>query len=166
MARPTTKEDLLKQAESNYDKLQELIEPVDRKLVEKPGACEDWSIKDILAHLHEWHEMVLSWQEIGEKGEVPAIPSEKYNWKQTPELNHDIYEKYKNTPLKEIEKKFAQSHKKVMDVINAHTNKQLFTRAHYKWTGNNALGAYLISSTSSHYDWAIKLIKKFLKAQG
>ncbi|MEL6140134.1 MAG: ClbS/DfsB family four-helix bundle protein, partial [Bacteroidota bacterium] len=35
----------------------------------------------------------------------------------------------------------------------------------YAWTGTTSLGAYLISSTSSHYDWAYKLIKRCKKKE-
>ncbi|MCR5436700.1 MAG: ClbS/DfsB family four-helix bundle protein, partial [Treponema sp.] len=31
------------------------------------------------------------------------------------------------------------------------------------WTGNAALGAYFVSTTSSHYDWAMKKIKAHKK---
>ena len=30
----------------------------------------------------------------------------------------------------------------------------------YKWTGNNAMGAYFVSATSSHYHWATKHLKR------
>ena len=42
---------------------------------------------------------------------------------------------------------------------------ELFEKKRYKWTGSTSLGAYLVSATSSHYDWAFKLIKKCLKKQ-
>ena len=29
-------------------------------------------------------------------------------------------------------------------------------RKKFDWTGNTTLGSYFISSTASHYDWAIK----------
>ena len=31
------------------------------------------------------------------------------------------------------------------------------------WTGNAALGDYCVSTTSSHYDWAMKKIKAHIK---
>ena len=45
------------------------------------------------------------------------------------------------------------------------TKKMKFSieKKKYKWTGSTSLGAYLVSATSSHYDWAYKLIKKCLK---
>jgi hypothetical protein len=58
---------------------------------------------------------------------------------------------------------FERSHGEVMALIEAHTDAELFTRKRYAWTGSTSLGAYLVSCTSSHYDWALKLIRKGLK---
>jgi hypothetical protein len=55
------------------------------------------------------------------------------------------------------------SYQDIQKLIIAHTNEELFEKKRYKWTGSTSLGAYLISNTSSHYDWAIKLIKKSMK---
>ena len=34
-----------------------------RRTAKSPGACEAWSVKDLLAHLHAWHQMTLSCEE-------------------------------------------------------------------------------------------------------
>jgi len=28
---------------------------------DRPGACAEWSVKDILAHLDAWHDLFLGW---------------------------------------------------------------------------------------------------------
>ena len=58
---------------------------------------------------------------------------------------------------------FQKSFEKVFSIIEKHTDEELFTKKKYKWTGSTSLGSYLISATSSHYDWALKLMKKELK---
>lgn len=58
---------------------------------------------------------------------------------------------------------FQISFEKVFPIIEKHTDEELFTKKKYKWTGSTSLGSYLISATSSHYDWALKLMKKGLK---
>jgi hypothetical protein len=52
-----------------------------------------------------------------------------------------------------------ESHGKVMDLIETFSNDELFAKT-FKWTGGSTLGAYCVSVTSSHYDWAMKKIKK------
>ena len=43
-----------------------------------------------------------------------------------------------------------------MTLIGKFTNEELFTKAHFPWTGTTSLDSYCVSATSSHYEWAIK----------
>lgn len=53
----------------------------------------------------------------------------------------------------------------IQNLIETHSDEELFEKKKYQWTGTTSLGAYLISATSSHYDWAYKLIRKAAKSQ-
>lgn len=163
MPRPKTKEELLEANREEFEKLISLIEPLSVTIILKSGACGQWSIKDILAHLHAWHNLYLTWYREGMAGEKPQMPAQGYTWKTTPALNESIYQEYKDTPLNEVLEKFKESHHKLLEIINSHTDEELFIKKRYAWTGSTSLGSYTVSCTSSHYDWAIKLIKKSLK---
>ncbi|MCG8372603.1 MAG: ClbS/DfsB family four-helix bundle protein [Balneolales bacterium] len=162
MARPKSKEELLLASETNMQKLWDFINnlPEEKRTSDFPEGTLNRNIRDVLAHLHHWHLLVFQWYEIGMKGEKPSIPAEGYTWRTTPELNRSIREQYATISFKESKKLLGESHQKITDMIRSHTNDELFERKRYKWTGTNALGAYFVSATSSHYDWALKLIKK------
>ncbi|WKN41375.1 ClbS/DfsB family four-helix bundle protein [Tunicatimonas pelagia] len=165
MPRPKTKPELQKQSQENFKKLNDYVAAFssEEQQAEFPGGTMNRNIRDVLAHLHHWHLMFLDWYEVGTKGEKPAIPAPGYTWKTTPELNRKIWEKYRKMVLSEVQQKLKQSHAKVEKVIEQHSGKELFEKKRYKWTGSTSLGAYLISATASHYDWAYKLIKKCKK---
>lgn len=163
MARPTTKEELLHLSQANYKKLNDLIESISDPNKEFPEGTMNRNIRDVLAHLHYWHLMMLNWYEVGMKGEKPEMPAKGYSWKDTPELNKEIWKKYQKVDFNEIKSLFNDSYQDIQKIIKKHTNEELFEKKKYKWTGTTSLGSYLISATSSHYDWAIKLIKKVLK---
>jgi len=121
---------------------------------------QDKNARDLLMHLHAWHEMFLKWYGDNMAGkETPFLP-EGFSWKMTPELNREFWKGYQDVTLDGAKKLVRESHKKVMEIAKKHTNEELFTKGYYKWTGTTSLGAYLISATSSHYDWAVKLLKK------
>lgn len=163
MARPTTKEELLHLSQANYKKLNDLIESISDPNEEFPEGTMNRNIRDVLAHLHHWHLMMLNWYEVGMKGEKPEMPAKGYSWKDTPELNKEIWKKYQKVDFNETKSLFNDSYQDIQKIIEKHTNEELFEKKKYKWTGTTSLGSYLISATSSHYDWAIKLIKKTLK---
>jgi hypothetical protein len=162
MPRPKTKDELLEASQREFEKLLSLIEPLTEETICKSSACENWSIKDILAHLYAWHEMYLTWYREGMAGEKPEMPAPGYTWKTTPELNERIFKDYKDVPYQEVLDKLNESHQKVMEIIRQHSDEELFTKKRYAWTGSTSLGSYTVSNTSSHYDWANKHIKKFL----
>lgn len=131
---------------------------------EFPEQYMNRNIRDVLGHLYHWHLMFLEWYSVGMKGNKPEMPTKGYTWKMTPELNKVIHSKYINTELDDIQKRLDHSHRKILSIINKHTNEELFEKKKYAWTGSTSLGQYIISATSSHYDWAIKFIKKCTKA--
>ena len=168
MARPTNKKELVELAGINFNKLLEFINELPDEI--KNGVFKnnelndrDKTISDVICHLHEWHLMMQNWYKIGMSGKKPAIPAEDVTWQTLPVLNHRIYEKYKGTELKKAITIFKKSHKAIMVLIEKHTDDELFTKKKYKWTGTTSLGAFLISATSSHYDWGLKTIKPLKK---
>ncbi|HRH70203.1 MAG TPA: ClbS/DfsB family four-helix bundle protein [Flavobacteriales bacterium] len=162
MPRPKTKKELLAQSHAQHAALTTFIDglsPADRERAFKPGTMNR-NIRDVLGHLHHWHMLMLGWYATGLKGGKPEIPAKGYTWATTPDLNHWIHGQYVDMPLKKVRALFERSHAEVMALIEAHSDAELFTKKRYPWTGSTSLGAYLVSCTSSHYDWALKLIRK------
>lgn len=165
MARPTNKTELLHLSQKNFELLMDLIGSFseEEQTSEFPKGTMNRNIRDVLMHLHHWHLMMIDWYEVGMKGKKPDMPAKGYTWKTTPELNRSILETYKNTPLEDAKKDLESSFENVRSLIEKHSDEELFEKKRYKWTGTISLGAYFVSATSSHYDWAIKLIKKAKK---
>jgi hypothetical protein len=164
MPRPTNKKGLLELADLNFNKLLEFIDGLPEDIKTKTYKNDelndrDKTVSDVICHLHEWHLMMVNWYKIGMSGKKPAIPAEDVTWQTLPILNRRIWEKYKGTELKKAITMFKKSHKDIMVLIEKHTDNELFSKKKYQWTVTTSLGAYLISSTSSHYEWGIKTIK-------
>lgn len=167
MPRPKNKQELQQLSKENFNKLNSYISdlPSETQAAEFPEGTMNRNIRDVLGHLHHWHLMMVNWYEVGMAGEKPDMPAKGYTWKTTGDLNREIHQKYQAVPLPGIQKLLENSHHKVVALIDQHSDEELFEKKRYNWTGSTSLGAYLISATSSHYDWALKLIKKCLKSQ-
>jgi len=165
MPKPKSKDELIELSQTNFDTLMELIKSYSSEELDKefPEGSMNRNIRDVLSHLHHWHLMILEWYKVGMKGEKPNMPAKGYTWKTLPELNKKIWEDYQNIKLNIVKDMLIDSYQKVREIIKHHTNEDLFEKKKYKWTGSTSLGVYLISNTSSHYDWAIKRIKKSMK---
>lgn len=66
-------------------------------------------------------------------------------------------------PLESVALKFSESHHAVMALVAQHSDTELFTKGTYGWTGTAHLASYFNSGSCSHYDWALKLLRKTLK---
>jgi hypothetical protein len=161
--RPTTKKQLAAAMQAEHDALEKILADLTEEQVSAVSRATKWSIKDVLAHLTEWEQMVMGWYAAGRKGKTPAVPSEKYNWAQLPALNEEIFTRHHNRRVKDVFRDFRASYSKIQKMVDGITEAELFTRGRYAWTNNNALAAYIIGCTSSHYAWARKEIRKCLK---
>jgi len=165
MPRPTTKNDLIDLSTKNYAKLLALVASYseEEQHAEFPPGTLNRNIRDVLAHLHEWHTMVRDWYETDKRGEKPEIPGRGYTWRTLPELNKLIREQYSTHKLEKAKALLDGSFQDIQQLIASHSEEELFERKRYAWTGSTNLASYLISCTSSHYDWAIKLIRRAKK---
>ncbi len=163
MPRPQTKQEIYETINVERRILDEELANLEDTQMEIPGTCEKWSVKDILSHLVDWEKRCLSWYRAGLRGEVPQIPDEKFNWRQLPALNHEIFLAYKDMSLMAVKEKYEVSFKEMMAMIDGMSEEELFNPHYYKWTGNGLLRDYVNANTASHYRWASKLIRRFRK---
>ena len=173
MGRATSKADLLLAATEQYEKLNNLIDSLTKEEMDTPFSFGDdlkeahWqrdrNMRDVLIHLYEWHQLLLNWIESNQKGDsMPFLP-EPYNWKNYQEMNIAFWEKHQKTSYADAKKMLEKSHNDVVKVIETFSDEELFEKKHFSWTGTTTLGSYCVSATASHYDWAMKKIKKHLK---
>ena len=162
MPRPTTKADLIQAANDQFAKLWTLIGEMSDK--EKSADIvpneRDKNVRDVLAHLYEWHCLLLNWIRSNTNGNPVPFLSAPYNWKTYPQMNVAFWEKHQSTSYTDAETMLKKTHKEVMALIETFSNEALFAKGVFDWTGTTTLGSYCVSATSSHYNWAFKDIKK------
>lgn len=168
MPRPTTQTELLEASDSGFAALQVLLDsiPADRLGGPFPFPHRDRNVRDVLGHLQEWQSMLQGWYRSGMAGEKPEMPAPGYTWRQTPALNQAIWQRYQTIPLQQVRESLRKSHRSMHRLIAAHDDRELFTRGLYPWTGSATLGSYFASATSSHYRWAIRLLRRFQRSPG
>ena len=165
MAVPKTKNELRDRSATNFMLLTDLVASYSDKEKEAnfPPGFLNRNIRDVLAHLHHWHKLFLGWYSIGLKGQKPDVPAKGYSWKDSRALNTEIQRKYTTVPLNDILSLLQDSHLQVHQTISKHSEKELFEKKRFNWTGSSNLATYLRGASSSHYDWALKLIKRAKK---
>lgn len=175
MLRPRSKEDLLKAAEENYVKMNILIdslsetemnEPFDFSADEKKKEAHwgrDKNVRDVLIHLYEWHQLMIQFVNENTSGKNVQFLPRPYTWRTIAAMNQVFWQKHQKTDFEEARKLLADSHAQIMKQIRQFSNEELFLSKAFPAVGGSVLGSYFVSSTSSHYDWAMKKIKAHQK---
>ncbi len=177
MSRPQNKDDLLKAANENFTLLNKMIDSLSEKEMNTPFDFSDcpskkeahWgrdkNVRDVLVHLYEWHmlSVVFVKNNKGKTDKGIAFLPEPYTWKTYGQMNNEIWNRAQEISLDSARKMLEKSHNQVIELIQSFTNDELFEKKHFSWTGTTCLGAYFVSTTSSHYDWAMKKLKAHKK---
>ena len=175
MPRPTNKIELIDAAQKMFASLWGTIQSmppqaweIEFDFIGDPKKTEahwgrDKNLRDILIHLYEWHQLLIQWIESNSKGQNRPFLPEPYNWKTYGDMNVELWRKHQKTTLQEAESLLKQSHLDVLALVQKFSDKELFTKKFFNWTGTTTLGSYCVSALSSHYDWAIKKMKAHRK---
>lgn len=175
MPRAKTKDELLKSSKTNFEKLWTFIDSMSQKELEtefnffddekKKEAHwkRDKNLRDVLVHLYEWHRLTMIWIYSNQQGMQKDFLPKPYTWKTYGAMNEEFFKKHQKTSLYEAKDMLNKSHIEIMELINKFNNEQLFNKNVFTWTNTTTLGSYLVSSTSSHYEWALKKLKAHRK---
>jgi len=175
MPRPKSKSELQKLAAAHFQAFLNLADHMDTVQKTTPFDFSadlskkerhwgrDKNVRDVYVHLYEWHQLLLHWVASNQAGKAcPFLPA-PYNWKTYGDMNQEFWEKHQNTSEPKARAMLEKSHAEVMKLLEKFSDEQLFTKKLFSWTGTSHLGAYFISATSSHYDWASKKLKAHAK---
>lgn len=174
MPRPTSKDALLDAATTQFDKLVGLVhsmsEPERHSVFDFSADARkreahwrrDTCLRDVLVHLYEWHQLMLSWVAANRAGESRPFLPPPYTWRSYGQLNEQLCRKHRSTPLADAQRLLRGSHDAVLRAIEEFSDRQLFEKGQFPWTGTSTLGSYFVSVTSSHYAWAITKLRAHL----
>ena len=154
----TKQQMLLINAQISFDELLARIEsiPARKRNLSIETNERDKNFRDILMHLYEWHAMLERWYREGMDGDTPEMPAPGFKWRNLDKLNMQIWQQYQDVKLSTAIKRVTLSHQRIMRLIEAHHDEEIFTKKYYKWTKTSNLYSYFAANTTDHYHWAIK----------
>lgn len=124
--------------------------------------CEDISIKDIVAHITEWNDLVLQCYEIGKSGEVPSELLEKL-YENKENKTHTIFNRYKQYDYDYIIENFDKYHERVLNMINTISEENLNKTGLFPWMKDWTLADWIIGNVVNHYRDGRKIIEDWEK---
>ena len=157
--RAKTKEELLESIKTTREQLVKKYSNLTPEQMIWPGSMGYWSVKDVLAHLVDWEQRLISWYKAGQEGKVPETPAPGMSWRDLSKLNQIGYEQHKDEPLEDVLAQFEESFQEILALVEGMTEQEIFVPKHFEWTGESALLSWIAANTSSHYNWARRNIR-------
>jgi hypothetical protein len=157
--RAKTKKELLESIQTTRELLDKKFSKLTPKQMVWPGSMDDWSVKDILAHLVDWEQRFIKWYKAGQKGEIPETPAPGFTWRELPNLNQEGFEQHKNETLETVLERYEKSYLEIFELVESMQEQEIFEAKYYPWTGDSSLLPWIAANTSSHYNWARRNIR-------
>ena len=162
---PQNKNELIDAIQSTYDKLEKDINRIPLTICmkkEMSGHAKDtlMSPYQLIAYLVGWADLVIDWNKKIEAGKDVHFPAENFKWTELGDLAQKFYTDYPDHDFNGIKKLLQQRVKKILDIIDSKTNKELYETNWYK---EYTAGRMIQLNTSSPYKNARTRIRKFLR---
>lgn len=104
---PRPVSELLPAIDQAWRRFHEVLERVPLDLIEMPGVCDQWSIKDLIGHVAFWDGQVID----DIDGYIACRPSLKNPWN---EWNADEAAKRANTSLEDLRAELEATHERML----------------------------------------------------
>lgn len=160
-----SKQALMDDIRGEHDALCARLAEIPKSRWYEPGVWGDgWTVSDLVAHLAEWQHLFLGWYKDGLRGTKPEMPAPGFKWSETPRLNRAIWEKHRSRSHAEVWAEFDSGYSRIVRLVESLSPEELLRPGRFEWTGKHPLTTYIAPNTASHYRFAIKAIKRWLKA--
>ncbi len=164
MSIPPSKQALLDTIQSAWDELNEIISGLNEEQLTQPGAQEDWSIKDIMAHIAAWERLAADRIHAALSGEELQYPP-MTNDDAINAFNAQAHEEHKGLPLKQVSSEFGAAHQAFLMQIEALDESRLAENLPFDWAGKVTFQVLISANAHWHYAEHIAAIEKWLDAQ-
>ena len=96
------KAELLSGLQEEYQNWQALLDQIGPAHMDQPGVADDWSIKDIVAHLTGWRRRTVARLQAVQRGEPEPLPPWPAHLQSDDEINAWIYQSRQGDSVREV----------------------------------------------------------------
>jgi hypothetical protein len=149
---PPGKAELLERTRQEYDKIEQALAGLSEAQIS--AAPEgDWSIKDLLAHLAAWQQILLRFH-VGKQPFAEAVPGidVDYVTSDINTINDALYRRDRDRVLSDVLDTFRRSHQQMIATIEGMSDDELF--AEYTPPGRDQGGQlidWIVGDAYEHY---------------
>lgn len=158
----TNKEELLALCQKEFDKLEQLLDPIDTDTALVKDS-DDTSIKDIIGHRMHWIHLFLGWYQDGLAGRIVFFPAKGYKWNELKRYNADLRTSQTTMGWQDVRSGLRQAYDDLVEFITRTSDVDLYggpmVGANNEWTP----GRWAEAAGPSHFRSATKYTRARLR---
>ena len=158
-----TKTELLDEIQTEWELLEALLLELDEEQMLDTSAQEDWSVKDILAHITFWERLALDRIYAARDGRAMQI--ELVGSWDVDQLNAQTYEANTDHPLDEVLARTQEVHSELMSVLEESDAAFIEGPLPFEWAQGTPVWQFVAENASEHYKEHRQALESWIEAQ-
>lgn len=143
------KAELIRIIREAHQRTARLIDQIpEEQLLER--VMDDWTRKDVLAHMAWWHDHSVRVIEGLRAGRQPYDATDRANT--TDEINRRVHREHRDDPPAAARQAFTDSFTRLLAALEPLTDEELFADDRWPWLGGEPLAETILWDSSRHYD--------------
>jgi hypothetical protein len=107
---------------------------------------DEWTRKDVLAHVEAWERRVVELLERLRAGDPPTDRVE------TDERNAQFFARDRDRPLAHVRAGERDAYERMLDAIDTAADEELFDGTHFAWTEGDPFADWFRANGDEHYE--------------
>jgi hypothetical protein len=146
-----TKSRLLEEIQSEHQRLQKTLAMINEEMMFIPGVIDEWTVKDILAHITVWEQRMVRWLGEAVSGDVPQMLPDGMTWDDLDEWNEQTYQKHRHRPVEDVLADYELSYPQALDAAKEVPEQVLMDADRFDWREGDPLWVMVAANTFWHY---------------
>src|SRR5262245_57350284 len=153
------KQGILIALREEFNRWEALLASLSEPQIIAPQLSDNWSIKDVIAHLRAWQQRSIARLEAALLDRAPEYPAwpEQFDPEeegQPPDLNAWLYTMYRDQPWSSVHRDWSEGFRRFLELGAAIPENDLLDVGKYSWLEGYALIAVLQGSYEHHQEHA------------
>jgi hypothetical protein len=136
-----TKSALLADLHREQAQWEALLAQIGEARMDQAGVADEWSIKDIVAHLTGWRRRTVARLQAAQRGEADPSPPWPAQLQTDDEINAWLYETNRERSVREVLADSRQAFEQLVAAIEAFDEAELLDPHRFPWWGGQLLSA-------------------------
>ena len=153
----TMQDHILAALREQFERWENVLDLMTEAEITTPLAGAEWSVKDVIGHLHAWQQRTIARVEAGLANREPQFPGWPVGLDPEAEehlegINAWIYQTYHVQPWPQVYQSWRDGFLRLLDLGAALSERDLLDGSRYPWLEGHSLAFVLVATYEHHQE--------------